>query len=82
MPGQGPIIPPGETEYMPAPPGLPGGWGSFVQAPWTHQDPGYTPGTSGGAGPSIGSLASDSNGDDDDDDNDDANQYFRDDDSQ
>ena len=80
MLGRGPIIPPSEIEYMPATPGLPSGWGSFTQALWTPQDPGYTLGTLGKAGPSTGSLTGD--GDDDDDDNDDVDQYFRDDDSQ
>ena len=61
MPGWGPIIPPGKTEYMPAPLGS---WGSFAQAPWPPQDLRYTLGTSGGAGPSTSPLASD--GDDDD----------------
>ena len=72
MPGRGPIIPPSETEYMPGPPDS---WGSFAQAPWPPQDPGYTLGTSGEPGPSIDPLV----GDGDDDDN--VDQFFRDDDS-
>ena len=64
MPGRRPIIPLGETKYMPAPPGS---WDSFAQAPWPPQDPGYTLGTSSRAGPSTDPLV----GDGDDDDNDD-----------
>ena len=61
---------------MPVLPGPPGSWGSFTQAPGPSQDPGYTPGTSGGAGPSTSPFAGD-----DDDDNDDTDQYIRGDDS-
>ena len=58
---------------MPTPPGLLGGWDSFAQALRPSQDPGYTPGTLGDVGPSIGPFA----GDDDDD----TDQYIRGDDS-
>ena len=34
MSSRGPIIPPSETEYMLAPLGPLGSWGSFAQAPW------------------------------------------------
>ncbi|KAL0008419.1 hypothetical protein SO802_009921 [Lithocarpus litseifolius] len=78
IPGRGPIVPPYEPGYMPAPPGLLGDWGSFAQSQGPSQDPLYTLGTSGSAGPSTNSLAGD--GDDDDDDN--GDQYFKDDDSQ
>ena len=74
--GQGPIVPPYELGYMPAPPGLLGYWGSFAQTQGPSQDPRYTPGASGGAGPSTNSLVGD--GDDDDD----GDRYFRDNDSQ
>ena len=67
MPSRRPIIPPGETEYMPALPGLPGSWDSFAQAPWPPQDPGYTLGTSSRASPSTDPLVGDGDDDDDDD---------------
>ena len=68
IPGWGPIIPSHKPGYMPLPPGPLGSWGSFTQAPGPSQDPGYTPGTSSGAG-------------DDDDDDDDTDQYIKGDDS-
>ena len=75
--GRWPIIPPYKLEYLPAPLGLLGGWGSFAQTQGPSLDLGYILGTSSGAGPSTSSLV----GDGDDDDDDDGNQYFRDDDS-
>nr|POE92246.1 hypothetical protein CFP56_75170 [Quercus suber] len=75
MSSRGPIIPLGETEYMPALPGTLGSWGSFAQASWPPQDSKYTPDTSSEVGPSTGPLA-------DDGDNNDADRFFRDDDSQ
>nr|POE70753.1 hypothetical protein CFP56_36538 [Quercus suber] len=59
MSGRGPIIPLGEIEYMLASLGPMGSWGSFAQALWPLQDPKYTPGTLGEAGPSTGPLAGD-----------------------
>ena len=73
-PDRGPIIPPYEPEYMPAPLGPPGGLDFFAQTQGPSQDPRYSPGTSGRMGPSTGSLTGD--GDDDDGD-----QYFMDDNS-
>ena len=56
---------------MLVPPGPPGSWGSFAQAPGPSQDLGYITGTSGSAGPSIGPFVGD-----DDDDDDDTDQYI------
>ena len=75
--GQGPIISLFELGYVPVPPGLPCGWGSFAQALGPSQDLGYASGTSGGAGPSTGPFV----GDDDSDDDVDTNQFIRGDDS-
>nr|POE80654.1 hypothetical protein CFP56_39291 [Quercus suber] len=78
IPGRGPIVPLYELGYMPTSPSPPGGWDSSAQIQGLSQDPGYTPRTSGGTGPSTGPFANN----DDDDDDDDTNQYIRDDDSQ
>ena len=75
--GQGPIISLFELGYVPVPPGLLCGWGSFAQALGPSQDLGYASGTSGGAGPSTGPFV----GDDDSDDDVDTNQFIRGDDS-
>ena len=75
--GQGPIISLFELGYVPVPPGLLGGWGSFAQALGPFQDLGYASGISGGASPSTGPFV----GDDDSDDDDDTNQFIRGDDS-
>nr|POF09304.1 hypothetical protein CFP56_28248 [Quercus suber] len=63
----GAIIPPHEFGYMPLPPSPPGGWGSFAQAQGPSQDPGYTPETSGGVGPSTSPFVGENDDDDDDD---------------
>ena len=75
--GRDPIIPPYEPEYMPVPPGLPGGWGSFAQTSRPSQDPSYASDTLNRVGPSTSPFAGDG-GDDDGD----IDQFFRDDDSQ
>ena len=73
IPSRGPIVPPYESEYMPAPISPSGGWDFFAQTQGPPQDPGYIPGTSASTSPFISPFT----GDDDDD----TNQYIGDDDS-